>query len=65
MNRHRRRAALAALLLALALGWKLLGLTLGHVDLRRDPAAAWRWAPGDAAAAVALAQREVTAGAAA
>ncbi len=62
MNRQRRLAAPVALLLALALGWKLLGLTLGHVDLHRDPAAAARWAPQDAAAEVALAQRELAAG---
>lgn len=63
MIRIRHRLAIAtALLLALALGWRLLGLTLGHADLRSDPAAAWRWAPQDAAAAVALAQHDLGAG---
>ena len=62
MSLRRRLAVAAALLLALALGWKLLGLTLGHADLRRDPAAAVRRAPQDAAAEVALAQRELAAG---
>ena len=40
MNLRRRLAVAVALLLALALGWKLLGLTLGQTDLRHDPAAA-------------------------
>lgn len=63
MSRGGRRVAVAgALLLALVLGWRLLGLTLAHADLRRDPAAALAAAPHDSAAAVALAQREVTAG---
>ena len=62
MSLRRRLAVAAALLLALVLGWKLLGLTLGHADLRRDPAAAVRWVPQDATVEVALAQRELAAG---
>ncbi len=63
MSRVAHRLAIAvACLLALALGWRLLDLTLARSDLRRDPAAAARWAPADAAAAVALAQHDLDAG---
>ena len=59
--RGRRLATIVALLLALAIGGRLLGLTLAHTDLHRDPVAASRWAPLDATAAVARAQHELDA----
>ena len=62
-----RRAAIAlrgsVALLAALLGWQLLGLTQGVQRLRNDPATAHAWAPRSAAAAAALAQQRLDAGA--